>query len=117
MVTSAIIVFEKFDKAIYVGTDGFPSVIGDALVRLNETTGFESLFAHSDYRTLINGVGVPALSQPGDLSIVPGEFGKLYVTDKAGDIVSADYFYLVKSTGEVVWFDDFNPIPVVTVTM
>lgn len=116
MSTSAIIVFEKFGKAIYVGVDGYASVIGDALRRLEGTTGFESLFAYSDYRTLAGGVGVPALSQLGELKVIEGAFGKPYVTDTAGEIVSADFFYVVRATGEVVLFDDFHPIHVVNVT-
>jgi hypothetical protein len=110
--TSAVIVFEKLGKAIFVNADGSPEVVGPALRKLETSVGFEKLAETTDFRTLYGGVGVPAFDQPGSLTVKEGTMGRPYVADHKDELVSADFLYMVRADGEVVWFDDFTPVTI-----
>jgi len=108
MTTSALVVFEESNSAIFVRSDGYPQVMLPALARIAQRGELGSLSAVSDYATLFGGVARVDDEQGEPLSVVDGIFGCPYVLSD-GEYVSADFLYLVRGNGELICFDDFVP--------
>lgn len=115
MATTAAVWFEKLNKTIFVGMDGYPSHMVPVLENIVKTDAVELITEHSDYRYLGENYlrgnsfgdaelphGIAYREQGAPLTVTMDAFTHAPMFFDGEEIASPDHKYTVAADGSVI---------------